>query len=48
MEVEVRVPTLPESVQDATLADWHKKPGDRVERDEVLVDLETDKVVFEV
>ncbi|MCW9059689.1 MAG: 2-oxoglutarate dehydrogenase complex dihydrolipoyllysine-residue succinyltransferase [Gammaproteobacteria bacterium] len=48
MEVEVRVPTLPESVQDATLADWHKQPGDRVERDEVLVDLETDKVVFEV
>ena len=48
MEVEVRVPTLPESVQDATLAGWHKQPGDRVERDEVLVDLETDKVVFEV
>lgn len=48
MDVEVRVPTLPESVQDATLASWHKKPGDRVERDEVLVDLETDKVVFEV
>lgn len=48
MELEVRVPALPESVQDATLADWHKKPGDRVERDEVLVDLETDKVVFEV
>jgi 2-oxoglutarate dehydrogenase E2 component (dihydrolipoamide succinyltransferase) len=48
MEVEVRVPSLPESVQDATLAGWHKQPGDRVERDEVLVDLETDKVVFEV
>jgi 2-oxoglutarate dehydrogenase E2 component (dihydrolipoamide succinyltransferase) len=48
MEVEVRVPTLPESVQDATLAGWHKQAGDRVERDEVLVDLETDKVVFEV
>jgi 2-oxoglutarate dehydrogenase E2 component (dihydrolipoamide succinyltransferase) len=48
MEVEVRVPTLPESVQDATLSGWHKQAGDRVERDEVLVDLETDKVVFEV
>ncbi len=48
MEVEVRVPALPESVQDATLSSWHKQAGDHVERDEVLVDLETDKVVFEV
>ncbi|POF55937.1 dihydrolipoamide succinyltransferase, partial [Vibrio vulnificus] len=41
-------PDLPESVADATVATWHKKPGDRVERDEVLVDIETDKVVLEV
>jgi 2-oxoglutarate dehydrogenase E2 component (dihydrolipoamide succinyltransferase) len=45
---EVRVPTLPESVQDATVTAWHKQVGDSVKRDEVLVDLETDKVVFEV
>jgi 2-oxoglutarate dehydrogenase E2 component (dihydrolipoamide succinyltransferase) len=42
------VPQLPESVADATLVSWHKKPGDRVARDENLVDLETDKVVLEV
>ncbi|WP_376696055.1 2-oxoglutarate dehydrogenase complex dihydrolipoyllysine-residue succinyltransferase [Wenzhouxiangella sp. EGI_FJ10305] len=48
MSVEVKVPNLPESVSDATVAKWHKKPGDGVERDEVLVDLETDKVVLEV
>jgi len=48
MSVEVKVPNLPESVSDATIAKWHKKPGDAIERDETLVDLETDKVVLEV
>ena len=48
MTVEVRVPQLPESVADATLVAWHKKPGDAVARDENLADLETDKVVLEV
>ena len=48
MSIEVKVPVLPESVSDATIAAWHKKPGDSVKRDENLVDLETDKVVLEV
>ncbi len=48
MSIEVKVPQLPESVADATLVGWHKSAGDRVERDENLVDLETDKVVLEV
>jgi 2-oxoglutarate dehydrogenase E2 component (dihydrolipoamide succinyltransferase) len=48
MSIEVKVPTLPESVADATIATWHKKPGDTVKRDENIVDLETDKVVLEV
>ncbi|MBW3567051.1 MAG: 2-oxoglutarate dehydrogenase complex dihydrolipoyllysine-residue succinyltransferase [Proteobacteria bacterium] len=48
MSIEVKVPQLPESVADATLVNWHKKAGDRVERDENLVDIETDKVVLEV
>lgn len=48
MSIEVRVPTLPESVTDATLMSWHKQPGDPVKRDENLVDLETDKVVLEI
>jgi len=48
MALEVKVPVLPESVSDATIASWHKKPGDAVKRDENLVDLETDKVVLEV
>ena len=48
MSIEVKVPVLPESVSDATIAAWHKKPGDTVKRDENLVDLETDKVVLEV
>ncbi|HDS6400566.1 TPA: 2-oxoglutarate dehydrogenase complex dihydrolipoyllysine-residue succinyltransferase [Morganella morganii subsp. morganii] len=46
--IEILVPELPESVADATVATWHKKPGDSVERDEVLVEIETDKVVLEV
>ena len=48
MSIEVKVPVLPESVSDATIAAWHKKPGDAVKRDENLLDLETDKVVLEV
>lgn len=48
MSIEVKVPVLPESVADATVATWHKKVGDKVTRDENLVDLETDKVVLEV
>lgn len=48
MTIEIKVPQLPESVTDATLVAWHKKPGDAVSRDENLVDLETDKVVLEV
>ena len=48
MTIEIKVPALPESVSDATLVGWHKKAGDRVRRDENLVDLETDKVVLEV
>lgn len=46
--IVILVPDLPESVADATVATWHKKPGDSVERDEVLVEIETDKVVLEV
>ncbi len=48
MATDIKVPVLPESVSDATIASWHKKPGDAVKRDENLVDLETDKVVLEV
>jgi len=48
MNIEIKVPPLPESVSDATLVSWHKKAGDTVRRDENLVDLETDKVVLEV
>ncbi len=48
MSIEIKVPMLPESVADATVATWHKKAGDAVKRDENLVDLETDKVMLEV
>ena len=48
MSSEIKVPTLPESIADALIVTWHKKPGDPVKRDEVLVDVETDKVVLEV
>ncbi len=48
MSIEVKVPVLPESVADATIATWHKKVGDAVKRDENILDLETDKVVLEV
>ncbi len=48
MRIEVKVPQLPESVAEATLVSWHKKPGDAVVRDENLIDVETDKVVLEL
>ena len=48
MRIEVKVPQLPESVAEATLVAWHKKPGDAVKRDENLIDVETDKVVLEL
>jgi 2-oxoglutarate dehydrogenase E2 component (dihydrolipoamide succinyltransferase) len=48
MTTEIKVPQLPESITDATLVAWHKKPGEAVKRDENLADLETDKVVLEV
>jgi len=48
MRIEVKVPQLPESVAEATLVTWHKKPGDAVKRDENLIDVETDKVVLEL
>ncbi|MDE2091957.1 MAG: 2-oxoglutarate dehydrogenase complex dihydrolipoyllysine-residue succinyltransferase [Gammaproteobacteria bacterium] len=47
MSIEIKVPQLPESIQDATLVSWHKQAGDTVQRDENLVDIETDKVVLE-
>ncbi len=48
MSTQIKVPVLPESVADATILTWQKKPGDAVKRDEVLVEVETDKVVLEV
>jgi 2-oxoglutarate dehydrogenase E2 component (dihydrolipoamide succinyltransferase) len=45
---DIRVPAFPESVTNGVVANWHKKPGDQVRRDETLVDIETDKVMFEV
>ncbi|MBO2612635.1 2-oxoglutarate dehydrogenase complex dihydrolipoyllysine-residue succinyltransferase [Shewanella algae] len=48
MSIEIKVPVLPESVADATIATWHVKPGEPVSRDQNLVDIETDKVVLEV
>ncbi|MDH5516238.1 MAG: 2-oxoglutarate dehydrogenase complex dihydrolipoyllysine-residue succinyltransferase [Gammaproteobacteria bacterium] len=48
MTTEIKVPVLPESIADAEVVGWHKQPGDRVKRDENLVDIETDKVVLEV
>lgn len=48
MRLEITVPNLPESVNDATLLDWHKQPGDRLQRGDNLIDLETDKVILEV
>ena len=48
MSIEIKVPDFPESVTDGTLTTWHKKPGDEITHGEVIVDIETDKVVFEV
>lgn len=48
MSIEIKVPALPESVADATVAQWLKKEGDPVKRDETLLELETDKVMLEV
>lgn len=48
MTIEIRVPALPESVTDASVLSWHKQPGEQVQRDENLLELETDKVVLEV
>ena len=48
MSTDITVPQLPESVSDATVASWTKSKGEAVQRDEVLVELETDKVVLEV
>ncbi len=48
MTIEIKAPTFPESVQDGTVATWHKQPGEAVARDELIVDIETDKVVLEV
>ena len=48
MAIDIKAPIFPESVADGTVATWHKKVGDKVTRDEVLADIETDKVVLEV
>lgn len=48
MAIEIKAPTFPESIADGTVATWHKQPGDAVKRDELIVDIETDKVVLEV
>lgn len=48
MSLEIKAPVFPESVADGTVATWHKKPGEAVKRDELIVDIETDKVVMEV
>ena len=48
MTVEIKAPTFPESVADGVVATWHKEPGEAVARDELLVEIETDKVVMEV
>lgn len=48
MSIEIKAPTFPESVADGTVATWHKKPGEAVKRDDLIVDIETDKVVLEV
>ena len=48
MATEIKAPTFPESIADGTIASWHKKPGESFSRDELIVDIETDKVVIEV
>jgi 2-oxoglutarate dehydrogenase E2 component (dihydrolipoamide succinyltransferase) len=48
MSIEIKAPSFPESVADGTIATWHKQPGEACARDELIVDIETDKVVLEV
>ena len=48
MSIEIKAPTFPESVADGTIATWHKQPGEACSADELIVDIETDKVVLEV
>ena len=46
--MDIKAPTFPESISEGTVAVWHKRPGETVSRDDLLVDIETDKVVLEV
>ena len=46
--MDIKAPTFPESITEGTVAQWHKQPGESVRRDELLADIETDKVVIEV
>ena len=46
--MDIKTPAFPESITEGTVAEWHKVPGEFVRRDDVLVDIETDKVVMEV
>ena len=48
MSIEIKAPSFPESVADGTIATWHKQPGEACKRDDLIVDIETDKVVMEV
>ncbi len=48
MSIEIKAPKFPESISEGTVAQWHKQPGEAVDRDELLVDIETDKVVLEI
>ena len=48
MSIDIKAPTFPESVADGTVATWHKQPGEACSADELIVDIETDKVVLEV
>ena len=48
MAIEIKSPTFPESVADGTVANWLKKEGDQVNQDEIIAEIETDKVVLEV
>ena len=46
MTIDIKAPQFPESISEGTVATWHKRPGEACRRDEVLVDIETDKVVM--
>ena len=48
MSIEIKAPSFPESVADGTVATWHKQVGEPCERDELIADIETDKVVIEI